>query len=230
MINNLSLELENERNSNMVTTNEAISKISQLQEEKALLSMECSQVQGEFDLHFSYCCEFHDALKQVVLEKDNEVEDLNLQLTRIKNMDFSSNPEVFEGVLNEDDIMNYFYNVGSCTNLIIVEVRSANFCKEVQFPDNILEDLYSLRGQVLDVNGFVDAKEMVLTDDYATLLQVIDDGEVDFLEDGSAFLCDVVDGGDDVDVLISHWFYVFMLDDISKEIRKTSQKFSSSVT
>ncbi|MCO5556338.1 hypothetical protein L7F22_009886 [Adiantum nelumboides] len=181
--------------------------------------VEISQVQTEADLHSSYCCEVHDALKQVVLEKDNEIKDLNLQLIQIKNMDFSSKPKVFEGVLNDDDILNVFYIVGSCTDLIIVEVGSANFCKEVQFPDNILEDLYSLCGQVPDVNGFVNAEKMVLTDDYASLLQVIDDGEVGFLENGSAFLCDVVDGGDDVDVLISHWFYVFMLDDIREEIQ-----------
>ncbi|MCO5606484.1 hypothetical protein L7F22_060672 [Adiantum nelumboides] len=119
-------------------------------------------------------------------------------------MEFSSKPEVFEGVLNDDDILNDFYDVGSCTNSVIVEVGSANFCKEIQFSDNVLEDLYSLCGKVLDVDGFVDAEEMVLTDDYADLLQVIDAGEEGFLEGGFAFLCDVDDGGDDVDIIISH--------------------------
>ncbi|MCO5614317.1 hypothetical protein L7F22_068595, partial [Adiantum nelumboides] len=154
----------------------------------------------------------------------NEIEDSNLQLTQIKNMDFSSKPEVFEDVLHDDDILNRFYDVGSCKNLIIVEVGSANFGKAVQFLDNVLEDLYSLCDQPLDVNGFDDAEEMVLTNGYASLLQVIDAGEEGFLEDGFVFLCDVVDRGDDNDILISHWFYVFMLDDIREEIQGTQVK------
>ncbi|MCO5609540.1 hypothetical protein L7F22_063769 [Adiantum nelumboides] len=156
----------------------------------------------------------HDALKQVVLEKDNEIEDLNLQLTQIKNMEFSSNLDVVEGVLNDDVVLDDLYDIGAFTNSV-KDIESPSFSKEVQFPDGILKDFYSLCGLELDVNvlnGVYDAKEMVLTDDYASLLQVIDDGEVGFLEDASIFLCDVVDGGDDVDVLISHWFYVFMLD------------------
>ncbi|MCO5547760.1 hypothetical protein L7F22_001212 [Adiantum nelumboides] len=91
---------------NIVMANEAVSKISKLQEEKALLSMKCSQTQAEFDLHFSYCCEVHDALKQVVLEKDNEIEDLNHQLTQIKHMEFSSKLDVMEGFLNDDVVLN----------------------------------------------------------------------------------------------------------------------------
>ena len=63
MIKKLSFELENERYLNMVASNEAVRKISQLQEEKALLKMECSQVRAEFDLHKVYCWEVHDALK-----------------------------------------------------------------------------------------------------------------------------------------------------------------------
>ncbi|MCO5612432.1 hypothetical protein L7F22_066699, partial [Adiantum nelumboides] len=139
-------------------------------------------------------------------------------------MEFSSKLKVFEGVLNDDNILNDFYDVGSCTNSVIVEVGSANFCKKVQFSDNIREDLYSLCGQVPDVNVFVDAEEMVLIDDYASLLQVIDAGEEGFSEDGSSFLCDVVDGADDVDILISHWFYVFMLDDIREEVQEKQVK------
>ncbi|MCO5560240.1 hypothetical protein L7F22_013851 [Adiantum nelumboides] len=106
MINNLSLKLENERNSNMVMANEAVSKICQLQEEKASLMVEISQVQTEADLHFFYCCEVHDALKQVVLDKDNQIEDLNLQLTRIENVESSSNLDVVEGILNDDVVLD----------------------------------------------------------------------------------------------------------------------------
>ncbi|MCO5605305.1 hypothetical protein L7F22_059487 [Adiantum nelumboides] len=200
MINNLSLELENERHSSMVVTNEAVSKIRQLQKDKASLMVEISQ--------------------------DNQIEDLNLQLTRIKNMEFSSNLDIVEGILNDDVVLDYLYDIGALTNSVM-EIGNPPFSKEVQFPDGILEDLYSLCGSVPDVNvlnGVYDAQKMVLTDDYASLLQVIDDGEVGFPEDGSFFLCDVVSGGDDVDVLISHWFYVFMLDDIRKEIRKNKSK------
>ncbi|MCO5596583.1 hypothetical protein L7F22_050648 [Adiantum nelumboides] len=96
MINNLSLELKNEKNSNMVMANEAVSKINQLQEEKALLSMECSQ--------------------------DNEIEDLNLQLTQIKNMEFSSKLDDVEGVMNDDVILNDFYD---SARTHIVEVARA---------------------------------------------------------------------------------------------------------
>ncbi|MCO5573152.1 hypothetical protein L7F22_026918 [Adiantum nelumboides] len=119
---------------------------------------------------------------------NNEIEDLNLQLTPIKNVESFSNLDVVEGVLDDDVVLDDLYDIGAFT-YSVKEIGSPPFSKEVQFPGNILEDLHSLCGQVLDVN------------------------------DGSVFLCDVVDGGDDVDVLISHWFYVFMLDDIRKEIQ-----------
>ncbi|MCO5613098.1 hypothetical protein L7F22_067372 [Adiantum nelumboides] len=125
MIDNLSLELENERNSNIIVTNEAIFKINQLQVEKALLRMECSPVLDEFDLHFSYCCEVHDALKQLILEKDSEIEDLNLQLTQIKNMEFSLKLDVMEGVLND------LYDISTFTNSV-TKIGRTSFSKEVQ--------------------------------------------------------------------------------------------------
>ncbi|MCO5547508.1 hypothetical protein L7F22_000958 [Adiantum nelumboides] len=93
----------------------------------------------------------HDALKQVVLKKDNEIENLNLQLTRIKNMEFSSNLDVVEGILNDDVVLDDLYDIGAFTNSI-KEIGSSPFSKEVQFLDNILEDLYSLCVQVPDVN------------------------------------------------------------------------------
>ncbi|MCO5582086.1 hypothetical protein L7F22_035977 [Adiantum nelumboides] len=109
-----------------------------------------------------------------------------------------------------------------------MEIGSPPFSKEVQFLDGILEELYSLCGPELDVNiltGVYDAKEMVLTDDDASILQVLDDDdEVVFLEDASILLCDGVDAGDDVDILISHCFYVFMLDDIWKVCQGTQVK------
>ncbi|MCO5604383.1 hypothetical protein L7F22_058548 [Adiantum nelumboides] len=94
MINNLSLELENETNSNMVVANDAVYKISQLQEEKALLRMECSQY--------------------------NEIEDLNLQLTRIKNMEFSSKLDVMKEVLNDDVVLNDLYDVKMMLVVVLV--------------------------------------------------------------------------------------------------------------
>ncbi|MCO5567122.1 hypothetical protein L7F22_020808 [Adiantum nelumboides] len=144
MINNISLDLKNERHSSMVVANEAGSKIRQLQVEKASLMVEISQVQTEADLHISYYYEVHDALKQIVLDKDNQIEELNLQLTQIKNMESSSNFDVVEGVLNDDVVLDDLYDIGVFTNS--VKEIGPPFSKEVQFLDNILEDLYSLSG------------------------------------------------------------------------------------
>ncbi|MCO5582437.1 hypothetical protein L7F22_036333 [Adiantum nelumboides] len=52
----------------------------------------------------------HDALKQVVLETNNETKDLYLQLTRIKDMEFSSKLDDMEGVLNDDVVLNDLYD------------------------------------------------------------------------------------------------------------------------
>ncbi|MCO5546799.1 hypothetical protein L7F22_000235 [Adiantum nelumboides] len=184
MIKNLSLELKNERHLTMAAANETVSKINQLQVEKAFFRIECSQVRDKFDLHFAYSCENHHALKQVVFKKNSEIEDLNPQLSQIKNLEFSLKLDVMEKeVLNDDVVLNDLYDVGTLTNLV-TNIGSGSFSKETQILNDILDDLY----QVLDVNGFVDAKEMVLTS-YVSLLQNIDDDEVGFLEDGFAFLC-----------------------------------------
>ncbi|MCO5578007.1 hypothetical protein L7F22_031845 [Adiantum nelumboides] len=98
---------------------------------------------------------------------DSEIEDLNLQLTRIKNMKFSSKFDVMEGVLNDGVILNGLYDVAP------------------------------------DVNGCADAEKMVLIDYNASILQVLVDNQVVFLEDASIFLCAFVDEGNEGAVIIS---------------------------
>ncbi|MCO5592860.1 hypothetical protein L7F22_046864 [Adiantum nelumboides] len=87
-----------------------------------------------------------------------------------------------------------------------------------------LEDINKSKEFMRKIQEMIDSLQMVLTNDYASLLQVIDDGEVGFFGDGSSSLCDVVNGGNDVNVLISHWFYVFMLDDIREICQETQVK------
>ncbi|MCO5592390.1 hypothetical protein L7F22_046393 [Adiantum nelumboides] len=106
------------------------------------------------------------------------------------------NLDVVEGVLDDHVVLDDLYDIGAFINSV-KEIGSPPFSKEVQFLDGILKNLYSLRGPEPDVNvlnGVYDAEKMVLIVDYASLLQAIDDGEVGFLKDGSAFLCDVLDG------------------------------------
>ena len=91
------------------------------------MKMECSQVRAEFDLHKLYCWEVHDALKQVVWEKDNQIEELNLHLTQTKSMESSSNlDDVMDDDLHDVVILNDPYDVGALQIQLVLQGSSVS--------------------------------------------------------------------------------------------------------
>ena len=94
-MDDLQKELEEERNASAIATNEAMSMITRLQEEKAALQMEALQYLRMMEEQAEYDNEEFEKVNDLLTEKEKEVQDLEAELEYYRlNSNFTDEPIV----------------------------------------------------------------------------------------------------------------------------------------